>query len=123
MKKENFITLMIGTLGMVLFALGMCMCLIEEWNSFNQGIVMGIAGIAVLLITALIRRKMKGKPPITITKKALAIIALSVLGSLTLGVGMCMAMVWEGLLIWGIIVGLLGILILMCLIPLCIGLK
>ena len=67
MKKENFITLMIGTVGMVLFALGMCMCLIEEWNSFNQGIVMGIAsimlffGIRMLLNRKPYRRKMREK--------------------------------------------------------------
>jgi len=40
-----------------------------------------------------------------------------------LGVGMCMVMVWEGLLVWGIIVGIIGILLLLCLIPVCKGLK
>jgi len=43
--------------------------------------------------------------------------------ALTLGVGMCMVMVWEGLMIWGIVVGLIGIVLLLCLIPVCVGLK
>ena len=43
--------------------------------------------------------------------------------ALAFGVGMCMTMVWEGLLVWGIVVGLIGIVLLLCLIPLCKGLK
>jgi len=38
-------------------------------------------------------------------------------------VGMCMCMVWEGLLIGGVMVGTAGIVALICLIPLCKGLK
>ena len=30
MKKENFISLILGTIGGLLFSLGMCMCLIAE---------------------------------------------------------------------------------------------
>ena len=42
MKKENFITLVMGTVGGLLFALGMCMALLPEWNAFRPGIVCGI---------------------------------------------------------------------------------
>lgn len=31
MKKSNFVAMILGTIGMVFFALGMCMALIEEW--------------------------------------------------------------------------------------------
>lgn len=41
MKKSNFIALILGTIGTVFFALGMCMALIEEWGMFRQGIVCG----------------------------------------------------------------------------------
>ena len=34
----------------VFFALGMCMALLPEWNMRNQGIVIGIIGIVVLLM-------------------------------------------------------------------------
>lgn len=30
MKKENFISLFLGTIGVLVFALGMCMCMIPE---------------------------------------------------------------------------------------------
>ena len=32
MKKSNFVAMILGTIGMVFFALGMCMALIEEWG-------------------------------------------------------------------------------------------
>lgn len=123
MKKENFITLIIGTVGGVLFALGMCMCLVTEWNAFQEGVIVGIVGTVILFIMLIVRRKMQGKPHVSITKKTAGIVALGIAGALTLGVGMCMTMVWEGLLVWGIIIGILGILLLLCLIPVCKGLK
>lgn len=45
MKKSNFIALILGTIGTVFFALGMCMTMIEEWGMFRQGIVCGVIGL------------------------------------------------------------------------------
>ena len=124
MTKKNFITLILATIGGILFAIGMCMCLLPEWNAFSQGVAMGIIGAVVLLIMVMVRRKMSGKPiPVKLGKKTIGTIALSVVGALVLGVGMCMTMVWEGMMIPGIIVGVTGIVLLLCLIPLCKGLK
>lgn len=123
MKRENFASLLLGTVGGILFALGMCMCLVSEWNAFQQGVIVGAIGIVVLLIMLVVRRKMQGKPPITLSRKTAGAIALGIVGTLVFGVGMCMTMVWKGLLVWGIVVGLIGIVLLLCLIPLCKGLK
>ncbi len=123
MKKENFITLILGTIGGILFAIGMCMCLLPEWNAFTQGIVVSAVGAVVLLVMLVVRRKMQGKPAIKMTGKAIGAVALGIVGALVLGVGMCMVMVWEGLMVPGIIVGVIGIVLLLCLIPLCMGLK
>ena len=49
MKKSAFINLMVGTVGGLLFALGMCMCLLPEWNAFNEGVVAIAAGAVILL--------------------------------------------------------------------------
>ena len=123
MKKENFIALILGTVGGLLFALGMCMCLLPEWNAFAPGVAVTAVGAAVLIIMFIARRIMLGKPAVKVNGKTVGKIALGIVGALILGVGMCMTMVWEGLMIWGIIIGIIGIILLLCLIPLCIGLK
>ncbi|MBD5383993.1 MAG: hypothetical protein HDR72_03215 [Ruminococcaceae bacterium] len=123
MKKESFITLILSTVGGLLFALGMCMCLLPEWNAFTPGVVVTAIGAVVLIIMIIARFIMLGKPTVKVNGKTVGKIALGTVGALTLGVGMCMTMVWEGLMIWGIIVGIVGIILLLCLIPLCKGLK
>lgn len=124
MTRKNFITLILSTIGGILFAVGMCMCLIPEWNAFVPGGLMSAIGAVVLLAMVLVRRKMSGKPILVkLSGKTIGIILLSVAGALILGVGMCMTMVWEGLMVPGIIVGVVGIVLLLCLIPLCKGIK
>lgn len=120
MKKSNFVALILGTIGIVFFALGMCMCMLPEWGMFQQGIVCGVIGLVILLITLLIWRKMEGKAPIKVNAKTLGSVAVGVLGALLLGVGMCMVMVFSKMLM-GIIIGLIGIVVLLMLIPLTKG--
>ena len=122
MKKKDFVTLIMSTIGGILFALGMCMALLPEWGVFNQGVVIGAVGAVVLLAMLLVRRKMDGKPAIVWSAKAVGITLLSVIGALLLGLGMCMTMLWN-LLVPGIIVGLAGIVLLLCLIPVVKGLE
>lgn len=123
MKKVDFVTLAMSTIGGALFALGMCMCLIQDWESFDAGVVMGAVGAVVLLAMVVVRRRMLGKPAIKLSAKAVGIGVLVAVGALTLGIGMCMVMVWEDMLIGGIIVGLVGIVLLLSLLPVCKGLK
>jgi len=122
MKKQDFFSLILGVIGGVLFSLGMCMCLLPEWKAFKPGCVIGVIGLIVLLSMLIIRRKQAGKPAVRLSKKTMGVIALSVCGAIVLGVGMCLCMVWN-YMVWGVIVGLIGILMLLCLIPLCMGLK
>lgn len=121
MSKKNFISLILGTIGGVLFALGMCMAMIAEWGVFRQGIAVGCIGLVVLLVMLAVRRKMAGKPIlIPLRAKTVLTVLLGAVGALTLGAGMCLAMVW-GNLVPGIAVGLVGIILLLCLIPLVKG--
>ena len=122
MKKKNFVSMIMGTVGGILFAIGMCMCLLPQWNAFNQGIVMGAAGAVILLAMLIVRRRMEGKPAVKLNGKAVGTILFGIVGALALGVGMCMVMVWNTL-IQGILVGLVGIVLLLCLIPIVKGLE
>ena len=122
MKKKNFVSLVMGTVGGILFALGMCMGMLPQWNAFTQGVVVSAVGAVVLLAMLVVRRKMEGKPAVRLNGKAVATVLLGVVGALVLGVGMCMVMVWN-MLMWGIVVGIAGIVLLICLIPLCRGLN
>lgn len=122
MKKKDFVTLILSTIGGILFALGMCMTLLPEWGVFHQGVAVGAAGAVILLAMLLVRRKMDGKPVIVWSARAVGITLLGVIGALVLGLGMCMTMLWN-LLVPGIIVGLAGIVLLLCLIPVVKGLE
>lgn len=122
MKKKDFVTLILSTIGGILFALGMCMALLPEWGVLNQGIVIGAIGLVVLLAMLLVRRKMDGKPVIVFNARAIGITLLGVIGAIVLGVGMCMTMIWN-MMVPGIIVGIVGIVLLLCLIPVVKGLE
>lgn len=122
MKKSNFAALILGTISGVCFALGMCMALLPEWGMRTQGAVCGAIGIVLGIITLLIWRKMEGKAPIKISGKTAGTILLGVAGALLLGVGMCLSMVFGKMLL-GIVVGIIGIVVLLMLIPLTKGIQ
>lgn len=122
MKKSSFVVLMLGTVSGVLFSLGMCMALLPEWNVFKPGIIFGAVGIVLGLITIFVWRKMEHKEPIKVNPRLIALCVFGILGALVFGVGMCFCMVW-GNIILGTIIGLIGILMLLCLIPITKGIK
>lgn len=122
MKKSTFVSMILGTIGGILFALGMCMALIPEWNTFRPGTVIGTAGIVVLLIMVFVWRRMERKAPIQLSGKTLRAALMGIAGALLFGVGMCLCMLWAQIIV-GVIVGLVGIVLLLMLIPVCKGLK
>ena len=122
MKKSSFVALMLGTVAGVLFALGMCMALIPEWDAFKPGLIFGCVGLLIGIITLIVWRKMEHKAPIKVSGKTILMIAVGIVGALALGVGMCFCMVWDKMVL-GIVIGLLGIVLLLCLVPLIRGIK
>ncbi len=122
MKKSSFVALILGTIGGILFSLGMCMALIPEWNAFKPGVIMGSIGILVLLLMVIVWRRMEKKAPIKASPKTIGAILIGIIGSLLLGVGMCLILVWSKMVL-GIVIGIVGIVVLLCLIPFIKGLK
>lgn len=122
MKKSSFTALLLGTLSGVLFAIGMCMALIAEWNAFTPGVVLGCTGVVLGIATMLIWRKMEHKAPCHLSGRHVRAVLLGVAGAMLLGVGMCFCMVWQRMLP-GMLIGVVGIVLLVCLIPLLKGVK
>ena len=123
MKKKDFVSLVFGIIGGLLFSIGMCMCLIPEWNTFDIGCVFGGIGAVILIALFFIRRYMSEKPPVKINWRMIKNISFGIFALLIFGAGMSMVLAFEGLIIQGIVVGIIGIILLMCLIPMTIGLK
>lgn len=123
MKKKDFLFLLLTTVAGLMFALGMCMCLVPEWNLFKPGVVVTGLGLLALMVVALAAWIRAGKPVARINWALTGKIAYGVVSTLVLGAGMSMILVFENLLLPGMIVGVVGIVMLLCLIPLCKGLK
>lgn len=122
MKKSSFVAMILGTVSALLFSLGMCMALLKEWNAFTQGIIFGAIGLILGIITLFIWRKMENKAPIKLNKRGVLFTVFAILGSLVLGLGMCFCMVWENIVV-GTLIGIVGIVMLLSLIPITKGLK
>ena len=122
MKKSSFITLIMGVISGVLFALGMCMALLPDWNAFTEGVVFGIAGILLGIITLVVWCKMEPKKLPKMSGKTVWITVYTIISVLVLGTGMCWCLVWQRI-VGGTLIGLLGIVMLISLIPMIKGIK
>lgn len=122
MKKSSFVALLLGTVSGVLFALGMCMALLPEWNAFTEGVIFCAVGLVLGGATFLIWCRMEKKKLPKLSGRTLMLSLFGLVGALILGAGMCLCLVWEQI-IWGTLVGLLGIVLLILLIPMVKGIK
>ena len=82
----------------------------------------GGAGLILALVTLLVWRRLTHKEPVPISGKAVLTVLVGIAGALALGVGMCFSMVWGRMAV-GIVIGLAGIVVLLCLIPLTKGIQ
>ena len=116
MKKETLLEIILGTIGGLVFAIGMCMCLIPEWDLFTVGVVVSIIGFIVLLCIIPIYRK--EHPKKVSNKKTdwglVLTLVIGVVGALIMGFGMSKIMVGSPEkmdMIIGMITGVVGLLI------------
>ena len=116
MKKSTLLEIILGTIGGLVFAIGMCMCLIPEWDLFTAGVVVSIIGFIILLCIIPIYRK---EHPKKVSNKKIDLGLLltwliGIVGSLIMGFGMSKIMVDSpdkmDMLI-GMITGVVGLLI------------
>ena len=116
MKKETLLEIILGTVGGLIFAIGMCMCLIPEWDLFKVGVIAGIIGFIILLCIIPIHRK--ANPRKIIKRKTdwglVLTWTIGIIGSLIMGFGMSKVMVGtpEKMdIVIGMITGVVGLLV------------
>lgn len=115
MKRETLLEIILGTIGGLVFAIGMCMCLIPEWNLFKVGIGVAIVGFIILLgIIPVYRNSHPKKEHEPINWSMVATWLIGIVGALIMGFGMSKVMVGDATkidFIVGIITGVVGLLI------------
>ena len=116
MKKETLLEIILGTTGGLIFAIGLTMCLIPEWNLFTLGVVVSIIGFIILLcIIPVYRKEHPRKVNNKKTDWGLVLTwVIGVVGSLIMGFGMSKIMVdtpEKMDMIIGMITGVIGLLI------------
>lgn len=115
MKKDTLLEIILGTVGGLVFALGMCMCLLPEWNMFTQGVVTSIIGFIILLcIIPIYRKEHPKKTHGPVNWGIVLAFVIGIVGSLIMGYGMSKVMI-EGAtksdMLVGIITGIVGLII------------
>ena len=115
MKKDTLIGIILGTIGGLLFAIGLCMCLIPEWNTFVGGVIAAAIGFIILLaIIPIFRRGRAPKERKPIDKGLALTWTVGVVGSLVMGFGMSRLLaenVSGSDMVVGMIAGIVGLLI------------
>ena len=111
MKKSSVVVISImGTVGGLLLAVGMCMCLLPEWNAFLPGVLLSAIGLVTLAAIWPAWRKASGKGALHLTGLHAASLLLGLVGALALGIGLvnCLQTVTS----FGLAVGIVGLVLL-----------
>lgn len=115
MKKETLLEIILGTIGGLIFAIGMCMCLIPEWNLFKTGVVVVVIGFIILLcIIPVYRTNHPKKAHDKVNWGIVFTWIVGVVGALIMGFGMSKVMVdvpSQMDFLIGIITGMIGLII------------
>ena len=117
MKKETLLEIILGTIGGLVFAIGMCMCLLPEWNVFTAGVITTIIGFVILLCIIPVYesshpKKIKEHKPVN--WGIVLTWTIGVVGALIMGFGMSKILVGNAEtsdMIVGLITGVVGLLI------------
>ena len=115
MKKETLLEIILGTIGGLIFAIGMCMCLLPEWNLFTAGVITTIVGFFLLLcIIPVYKKSHPKKEHKPVNWGIVATWIIGVIGSLTMGFGMSKILVGNAStadMIVGLITGVVGLIV------------
>lgn len=115
MKKDTLLEIVLGTIGGLVFAIGMCMCLIPEWNLFKAGCVVAVIGFIILLcIIPIYRKSHPKKEHGPINWGIVFAWIIGIIGALVMGFGMSKIMTGDPTqtdMVLGIATGIIGLIV------------
>lgn len=114
MKKETLLEIILGTIGGLVFAIGMCMCLIPEWDLLKTGYVVAMIGFMILLCIIPIYRNNhpKKEKEEKVNWKIVFTWLIGIVGVLIMGFGMSKVMIENPNktdMLVGMITGVIGL--------------
>lgn len=114
MKKETLLEIILGTIGGLVFSIGMCMVLILKWNMLKEGIIVGIVGFIIsLFIIPVYKSNHPKKESHHINWNIIITWMIGIIGALIMGFGMSKVMIENSSktnLLTGIIISIVGLL-------------
>lgn len=115
MKKETLLEIILGTVGGLIFAIGMCLCLLPGLQMLAVGIIVAIIGVIVLLcIIPVYKKQHPKKEQNTKSKGVILTWVIGSAGALLMGFGMSEIMVGNAAqtnMAVGIACGIAGLLV------------
>lgn len=117
MKRDTLIEIILGTVGGLVFAIGMCMCLLPEWNMFTAGVITTIIGFVILLCIIPVYKSAhpkKAKEQKKINWEIVLTWTVGVVGALIMGFGMSKILVGNAStsnMVVGLITGVVGLVV------------
>lgn len=89
MEKHTLLEIILATIGGLLLAIGLCMCLLPQWNMFTIGVIISLLGFLLLLCIIPVYQKshiqQTAKP---INWSFLFVWIIGIVGALVMGFGM-----------------------------------
>ena len=121
MKKRDFIVLIAYTVSLLVLALGMCLYTLPEWGMPSLGMPLSILGLVLVVVSWILQRRLSVKGAPNLDLKLTAKVLYCVFALLVFGGGF--ALVTAGNFVLGVILGFIGLILIIGVIPVAVGLK
>lgn len=109
------------TVSLLVLALGMCLYTLPEWGMPSLGMPLSILGLVLVVVSWILQRRLSGKGAPNLDLKLTAKVLYCVFALLVFGGGF--ALVTAGNFALGVILGFIGLILIIGIIPVAVGLK